>query len=31
MNVDQIDQIKKLSIPSTVKKNSVDLGKIGKK
>ena len=31
MNVDQIDQIKKLSVPSAVKKNSVDLGKLDKK
>lgn len=31
MNVDQIDQIKKLSVPSAVKKNSVDLGNLDKK
>ena len=31
MNVDQIDQIKKLSVPSAVKKNPVDLGTLDKK
>lgn len=31
MNADQIGQIKKLSVPTEVKKNAVDLGKLGKK
>lgn len=31
MTVDQIGQVKKLSIPASVKKNAVDLGKLGQK
>lgn len=31
MNVDQIDQVKKLAIPTSIKKNAVDLGKLNQK